>query len=79
MNTLDSNDLNTFIRETAPKTGLLEPIIEKDYWVVWILELLFSGPYADQLTFKGGTSLSKAYKESSTDSARTLTCSLTAA
>lgn len=62
MNTLDSSDLSTFIRETALKTGLLLPIIEKDYWVVWLLELLFSGPYAGQLTFKGGTSLSKAYK-----------------
>lgn len=62
MNTLDPDELSAFTRETAPKTGLLEPIIEKDYWVVWLLELLFSGPYADQLTFKGGTSLSKAYK-----------------
>jgi hypothetical protein len=62
MNTLDPDELSAFIRETALKTGLLEPIIEKDYWVVWLLELLFSGPYADQLTFKGGTSLSKAYK-----------------
>lgn len=37
-------------------------IIEKDYWVVWILERLFSldklKPY---LTFKGGTSLSKIF------------------
>jgi hypothetical protein len=62
MNTIDPKDMSTYIRETALKTGLLEPIVEKDYWVVWILELLFSGPYADLLTFKGGTSLSKAYK-----------------
>lgn len=53
MNTLDSADLSASIRETALKTGLLEPIVEKDYWVVWLLELLFSGPYAEQLTFKG--------------------------
>lgn len=37
-------------------------IIEKDYWVVWVLKRLFSlekmKPY---LTFKGGTSLSKVY------------------
>lgn len=62
MNAIDPQDLSTYIRETALKTGLLEPIIEKDYWVTWALELLFSGPYADLLTFKGGTSLSKAYK-----------------
>ena len=38
-------------------------IIEKDFWVVWILGRLFSlekvRPY---LTFKGGTSLSKVYR-----------------
>lgn len=37
-------------------------IIEKDYWVVWTLERLFSiSPLAKHLTFKGGTSLSKVY------------------
>lgn len=37
-------------------------IIEKDFWVCWTLDHLFSGPFADVLTFKGGTSLSKGYK-----------------
>jgi hypothetical protein len=37
-------------------------IIEKDYWVVWILERLFSlDKLKAHLTFKGGTSLSKIY------------------
>lgn len=62
MTTLDSERLRTFAEETAVKTQREYSIIEKDYWVVWLLDLLFSGPYADQLTFKGGTSLSKAYK-----------------
>lgn len=29
--------------------------------MVWALRHLFSGPYAEHLVFKGGTSLSKAY------------------
>ena len=29
--------------------------------MVWSLQHLFAGPYADHLVFKGGTSLSKAY------------------
>jgi hypothetical protein len=37
-------------------------LLEKDIWVVWGLQHLFSGPYAAHLVFKGGTSLSKAYK-----------------
>lgn len=37
-------------------------IVEKDFWVCWTLQSLFALP-GDQpkLTFKGGTSLSKAY------------------
>ncbi|MFM8453539.1 MAG: nucleotidyl transferase AbiEii/AbiGii toxin family protein [Gammaproteobacteria bacterium] len=37
-------------------------IIEKDFWVVWTLDILFSLPdLKNHLTFKGGTSLSKVY------------------
>lgn len=36
-------------------------LLEKDVWVVWILQHLFAGPHARHLVFKGGTSLSKAY------------------
>ncbi|MDD9900916.1 MAG: nucleotidyl transferase AbiEii/AbiGii toxin family protein [Alphaproteobacteria bacterium] len=62
MTDFDTTKLGTFIDEAVVKTGRTYNIIEKDFWVVWLLELLFSGPYTDQLTFKGGTSLSKAYK-----------------
>ncbi|MEZ4270556.1 MAG: nucleotidyl transferase AbiEii/AbiGii toxin family protein [Myxococcota bacterium] len=36
-------------------------IIEKDIWVCWALEALFSMPNAKPMAFKGGTSLSKVY------------------
>lgn len=36
-------------------------LLEKDIWVVWSLQHLFGGAYAEHLVFKGGTSLSKAY------------------
>lgn len=45
----------------ANTSGLLPHLLEKDIWVVWSLQHLFVGPYADHLVFKGGTSLSKAY------------------
>ena len=35
--------------------------IEKDWWVTTILKALFSLPYASAMSFKGGTSLSKAW------------------
>lgn len=35
--------------------------IEKDWWVTQVLRVLFSLPYAEHMSFKGGTSLSKAW------------------
>lgn len=35
--------------------------IEKDWWVTQVLRVLFSLPYAEHISFKGGTSLSKAW------------------
>jgi len=50
------------IRSTAESMGGIPPeTIEKDYWVVWMLEKLFSLDCADHLYFRGGTSLSKVY------------------
>lgn len=37
-------------------------LLEKDVWVVWALRALFESPLAADLTFKGGTSLSKVYR-----------------
>lgn len=37
-------------------------ILEKDVWVVWLLSVLYDSELGNHLTFKGGTSLSKAYK-----------------
>ena len=39
-------------------------LLEKDVWVVATLGILFDAPFAENLTFKGGTSLSKAWRVS---------------
>ena len=62
MTPFDRETLSLLVERAFQKTERGHAIIEKDYWVVWLLDLLFSGPYADALTFKGGTSLSKAHK-----------------
>ncbi len=46
----------------ADASGRPIHLTEKDVWVVWSLKRIFGGPYAARLVFKGGTSLSKAYK-----------------
>lgn len=37
-------------------------LLEKDVWVVWALETLFTSEFGHAIVFKGGTSLSKAYQ-----------------
>ncbi|MBH1962330.1 MAG: nucleotidyl transferase AbiEii/AbiGii toxin family protein [Rhodocyclales bacterium] len=48
---------------TANRLGTPLQNVEKDFWVTWVLDLLFNGRDAGEprLLFKGGTSLSKAY------------------
>jgi hypothetical protein len=46
----------------STKSGRPIHLLEKDIWVVWTLQQLFSSSYAEHLIFKGGTSLSKAYR-----------------
>ena len=41
--------------------GMPEQIIEKDWWVSAVMRALFALPYANQMSFKGGTSLSKCW------------------
>ena len=45
----------------ASKRKLPEQVIEKDWWVTQVLRAVFSLPYAEHLSFKGGTSLSKCW------------------
>ncbi len=49
--------------EVQRSMGLDSKSVEKDFWVCWTLRELFSLPsVGEHLTFKGGTSLSKAWK-----------------
>jgi predicted nucleotidyltransferase component of viral defense system len=48
--------------EIQRKTQLPAATIEKDWWVVQTLEIVFEMDVARHLIFKGGTSLSKAWK-----------------
>ena len=43
------------------RTNSDQQTIEKDWWVTQVLRVLFSRPYSEHLSFKGGTSLSKAW------------------
>ena len=55
-------DRRDLFSESASKLGMSPVIVEKDFWVCWILKRLFADPQLkDQMVFKGGTTLSKVY------------------
>lgn len=59
---MDKKERELIFRETARVSGLSEAIIEKDFWVCFMLEQLFvKSKFKNDIYFKGGTSLSKCY------------------
>ena len=59
---LNSNERKNIIQKAANDLELRFDIIEKDIWVCYVLQKLFSNQkLKDYLIFKGGTCLSKAY------------------
>lgn len=60
--TLSTNDQREALEYARDQMGRPAHLLEKDVWVVWTLRALFESPLSADLTFKGGTSLSKVYK-----------------
>ena len=59
---LPKDELDAILQEVSNAKGLSKAIVEKDLWVCVVLDYLFNkNPWRDNLAFKGGTSLSKAY------------------
>lgn len=58
----DDEIFNELIKTTGESAGIPDAYIEKDYWITMSLKLLSESPYRESVVFKGGTSLSKAYR-----------------
>jgi len=59
---LTHKDKRAYFEVAAANLNIMPQLVEKDFWVCWILKILFSLPERGaHLTFKGGTSLSKCY------------------
>lgn len=59
---LSPKQRNDLFSETASRMHTTNAIVEKDFWVVWTLDKLFSHETLSKiLMFKGGTSLSKVF------------------
>jgi predicted nucleotidyltransferase component of viral defense system len=57
----ESTKRNAYI-QISEKTGMADFAVEKDWWVVQTLSIIFEMEVGQHLVFKGGTSLSKAWK-----------------
>ena len=60
---LPTDERLTYFNESSAQIGLPPQMIEKDFWVCWLLRRVFAiDDLGSHITFKGGTSLSKAYQ-----------------
>ena len=59
---MSDRDRSDLFRVTAAEMKLEPAIVEKDFWVCFLLDCLFHrSEFKDSIIFKGGTSLSKAF------------------
>src|ERR1035437_242199 len=61
-NNIADDEKAIIFREISNKTGVPAFAAEKDWWVMLTLSVIFELEVAQHLVFKGGTSLSKAWK-----------------
>ncbi len=58
----NSADFKEAINRCSEITGIDPSMIEKDYWVTWCIQYLYTySKWKDHIGFKGGTCLSKVY------------------
>lgn len=50
-----------YFEQAAIARNISPVVLEKDFWVCWLLGILFESQFAGSLVFKGGTSLSKVF------------------
>lgn len=59
---LSMRERTELFQATAGQMGLPSDVVEKDFWVCFMLDHLFHDcKHKEKFVFKGGTSLSKAY------------------
>ena len=59
---LTDDQRRTSLAQAENRSGIIAKALEKDWWVTLTLKALFQTAYANEIVFKGGTSLSKCWK-----------------
>ena len=58
---LAEDERRLYFEQAAMARNISQVVLEKDFWVCWLLGILFESEFAGSLVFKGGTSLSKVF------------------
>jgi predicted nucleotidyltransferase component of viral defense system len=58
---LQAKEQSEIYRALSPQLSRSPAVLEKDVWVCWVLQTLFTMPGRLPMAFKGGTSLSKVF------------------
>ncbi len=58
---LSDDERRLYFQQAALQRNVSPVVMEKDFWVCWLLGVLFESEFAGCLVFKGGTSLSKVF------------------
>jgi len=58
---LPTDERRLYFEQAAVRRNVSPVVLEKDFWVCWLLSVLFESEFAGSLVFKGGTSLSKVF------------------
>ena len=58
----ETDTFKAAIKETSDYFNIRDYLIEKDYWITFVLSQLAKSIYVKSVVFKGGTSLSKAFQ-----------------
>jgi hypothetical protein len=58
---LPESERRLYIEQAASRRNVSPIVLEKDFWVCWLLAILFESDLGESLVFKCGTSLSKVF------------------
>lgn len=56
---LPEREQRIYFQEAAARRNVAAIILEKDFWVCWLLAVLFGSPVRDSLGFEGRPSVSR--------------------
>lgn len=58
---LSTEERGVYFQQAGTQRSISPVLLEKDFWVSWLLGILFNSKFGLSLVFKGGTSLSKVF------------------